>query len=71
MSAQHDATHDVDLFVIGGGSGGVRAARGRAQRLDRAESFRSEGQTWFQVAELHVQTRCKQKAIRCKGRRTV
>ncbi|MEP1596949.1 MAG: hypothetical protein ABJM18_01150, partial [Hyphomonas sp.] len=22
-----DATHDFDLFVIGGGSGGVRAAR--------------------------------------------
>ena len=46
MSAQHDATHDVDLFVIGGGSGGVRAARiaaGYGAKVMLAEESRVGG----------------------------
>ena len=38
--------HDVDLFVIGGGSGGVRAARIAAEhgaRVMIAEEFRFGG----------------------------
>ena len=40
------STHDFDLFVIGGGSGGVRAARMAAQRGARvalAECLGNEG----------------------------
>src|ERR1700752_4718585 len=40
------ADHDVDLFVIGGGSGGVRAARVAAQhgaRVMLAEEYRVGG----------------------------
>ncbi|MCA1953318.1 MAG: glutathione-disulfide reductase [Hyphomicrobiales bacterium] len=44
--ADTDATFDVDLFVIGGGSGGVRAARiaaGHGARVMLAEEFRLGG----------------------------
>ena len=39
-------THDFDLFVIGGGSGGVRAARmaaGTGARVAIAEEYRYGG----------------------------
>ena len=41
-----DATHDFDLFVIGGGSGGVRAARLAAlsgAKVGLAEGYRMGG----------------------------
>ncbi|MFN3911231.1 FAD-dependent oxidoreductase, partial [Hyphomonas sp.] len=41
-----DATYDFDLFVIGGGSGGVRAARIAAQagaKVGVAEEYRMGG----------------------------
>ena len=40
------STHDFDLFVIGGGSGGVRAARmaaGRGARVALAEALGTDG----------------------------
>ncbi len=40
------STHDFDLFVIGGGSGGVRAARmaaGRGARVALAETLGTDG----------------------------
>ena len=40
------ASHDVDLFVIGAGSGGVRAARiaaGHGARVTIAEEYRIGG----------------------------
>jgi len=46
MSAQHEPAHDVDLFVIGGGSGGVRAARiaaGYGAKVMLAEESRVGG----------------------------
>lgn len=45
-SFRSDTRHDVDLFVIGGGSGGVRAARiaaGHGARVQLAEEYRLGG----------------------------